>query len=103
MVPTDARRLLAHAMGIAPGRLTLHLTDALPDPVQCAYEGLIARRLCRAPVSHLTGTRVFWGYDFRVTPDVLDPRPETEIVVQAALERPFGTVLDLGQGRAASC
>jgi release factor glutamine methyltransferase len=46
----------------------------------------------------LIGQRQFWGRTFRVTPDVLDPRPDTETLIAAALEVPFGTVLDLGTG-----
>lgn len=94
----DARRLLAHALDVPPGRLTL----VLPDPVDAArisrFDALIAGRAARRPVSHLTGTRQFYGRAFRVTPDVLDPRPETERLVELALERPWQTVLDLGTG-----
>ena len=59
---------------------------------------LITRRTNREPVSHITGTRLFWGRPFRVTPDTLDPRPETELLVHTALCAPFATVLDLGTG-----
>lgn len=94
----DARRLLAHVLGVAPGRLTL----VLPDPVEAGpasrYETLIARRAAREPVSHLTGRREFYGRAFHVTSDVLDPRPETETLVAEALSAPFARVLDLGTG-----
>ncbi len=96
--PRDARRLLAHALGVAPGRLTLVLGGPVPDAAAEAFEILVTRRAAREPVSHLTGTRSFWGRDFVVTPDVLDPRPETEILIAAALEAPFVRVLDLGTG-----
>jgi release factor glutamine methyltransferase len=96
--PRDARLLLAHALGLAPDRLTLHLADA-PDPAAAGrFAALIAARAARAPVSHLTGQRLFWGRSFRVTPDVLDPRPETETLVALALGEPFARVLDLGTG-----
>lgn len=91
----DARALLAHAIGIAPDRLVLHLGD--PAPV-AALEPLVAARLARQPVSQITGRRLFWGRSFRVTPDVLDPRPETETLVAEALRAPFHRVLDLGTG-----
>lgn len=94
----DARRLLAHALGIAPARLTLHLDDPVEAPAAEAFAALVAARAARAPVSQLVGRRQFWGRDFLVTPDVLDPRPETETLVAAALEAPFATVLDLGTG-----
>jgi release factor glutamine methyltransferase len=94
----DARRLLAHALGLAPERLTLALQDALPEPAQTAFEAAIEARLARRPVSQIVGERQFWGRAFKVTRDTLDPRPETEILVAAALERPFAKLLDLGTG-----
>lgn len=99
--PRDARLILAHAAGIAPDRLTLHLHDALPDPAAAAFDALIARRAAREPVSHLTGQRLFWGRSFKVSRDVLDPRPETEILIVEALKAPFAHVLDLGTGSGA--
>ena len=96
--PRDARALLAHATGIAPDRLTLHLADPLQPDAITAFEAAITRRAAREPVSHITGTRLFWGRSFRVTPDTLDPRPETEILVEAALSEPFLKMLDLGTG-----
>ncbi|WP_434612826.1 peptide chain release factor N(5)-glutamine methyltransferase [Tabrizicola sp. M-4] len=96
--PRDARALLAHAAGIAPDRLTLHLADPLPPQAEEAFAQAITRRANREPVSHITGTRLFWGRPFRVTPDTLDPRPETEILVEEALKEPFLKLLDLGTG-----
>lgn len=92
----DARRLLAHAQGIAPDRLALHLGEPLADPAAC--EAALAARVARQPVSQIIGRRLFWGRAFRVTPDVLDPRPETETLVAEALAAPFARVLDLGTG-----
>ncbi|RGP36098.1 peptide chain release factor N(5)-glutamine methyltransferase [Pseudotabrizicola alkalilacus] len=97
----DARVLLAHAAGIAPDRLTLHLPDAAAADVLARFATLIVRRAAREPVSHLTGGRLFWGRRFIVTPDVLDPRPETETLVAEALRTPFDRVLDLGTGSGA--
>lgn len=94
----DARRLLAHALGIAPDRLTLILRDAMEPDALAAFEALIDRRIAREPVSQITGRRAFYGRDFKVTRDTLDPRPETELLVAAALERPFVKMLDLGTG-----
>lgn len=96
--PRDARALLAHAAGIAPDRLTLHLADPLTPDAEAAFATAITRRTNREPVSHITGTRLFWGRPFRVTPDTLDPRPETEILVHEALREPFLKLLDLGTG-----
>ncbi|MCD1620547.1 peptide chain release factor N(5)-glutamine methyltransferase [Salipiger manganoxidans] len=94
----DARRLLAHALDLSPARLTLALPDPLPPEVAERFHALVARRAAREPVSHLTGRRAFYGRDFHVTPDVLDPRPETETLIGAALGRRFARVLDLGTG-----
>jgi release factor glutamine methyltransferase len=94
----DARVLLAHALGLAPDRLTLHLPDKMTEPQAKSYEDAIRARAARQPVAQITGRRLFWGQWFRVTGDTLDPRPETETLVAAALERPFLKVLDLGTG-----
>jgi release factor glutamine methyltransferase len=94
----DARVLLAHALGIAPDRLTLHLPDEMTPPQAEAYESALQAREARQPVAQITGRRLFWGLPFRVTRDTLDPRPETEALVAEALSRPFLKVLDLGTG-----
>ena len=96
--PRDARLLLAHALQIAPDRLTLHLPDPLPPPAVTRFAAAIAARCTRQPVAQITGQRQFWGRSFHVTPDVLDPRPETETLVAAALQHPFASLLDLGTG-----
>jgi release factor glutamine methyltransferase len=94
----DARRLLAHAAGIAPARLTLHLADPLPDAASAAFEAAIIARAARQPVAQIIGQRLFHGHLFGVNRDVLDPRPETEILVEEALRQPFTRMLDLGTG-----
>ncbi|MCR9108690.1 peptide chain release factor N(5)-glutamine methyltransferase [Marivita sp. XM-24bin2] len=94
----DARRLLAHVLNIASGRLTLVLPDPIPEARVAAFDKLITRRLSREPVSHLIGTRAFYGRTFKVTPAVLDPRPETETLIQHALAADAGAILDLGTG-----
>ncbi len=94
----DARRLLAHAMGLPPDRLTLHMADDLTEARQRAFDQALTARAARQPVSQITGQRLFYGRSFRVTRDVLDPRPETEALVARALTRPFVRMLDLGTG-----
>ncbi|SLN29890.1 Release factor glutamine methyltransferase [Roseivivax jejudonensis] len=94
----DARRLLAHALAVPPARLTLALADPVPEDAAARFEALVDRRAARVPLSHLTGLRAFWGREFRVTADVLDPRPETETLIAAALQAPFSRLLDLGTG-----
>jgi len=94
----DARRLLSHAVGVDAGRLTLVLPDPVPDAARARFDALVTRRATREPVSHLLGQRQFYGRSFAVTADVLDPRPETEVLIEVALAEPFGHVLDLGTG-----
>lgn len=97
----DARRLLAFAMDIAPDRLLLHMHDPLSADQAARFQALISGRVERRPVSQLIGMRQFYGRSFKVTQDVLDPRPETEVLVEAALAEPFTTLLDLGTGSGA--
>jgi release factor glutamine methyltransferase len=97
----DARALLAHALRIAPDRLALHLDDPLPPEAGQRLDAAVNARSARQPVSQIIGHRLFWGRAFRVTPDVLDPRPETETLVAEALAGAFGSVLDLGTGSGA--
>lgn len=94
----DARRLLAHAMQIPSDRLTLHLPDDLSVEALDRFETAISARENRQPVSQIIGLRHFFGRDFTVTKDVLDPRPETETLILHALETDFSSVLDLGLG-----
>ena len=94
----DARRLLAHVLKVPMGRLTLFLPEDVDPELTVVYRVLIERRTERVPVSHLTGRRMFYGRDFIVSKDVLDPRPETETLIETALAAPFGRVLDLGTG-----
>ena len=94
----DVRLLLAHAMGVEPGRLTLMARDPLAPEVFEAARELCRRRSNGTPVSHLRGYREFYGRRFGVCDKVLDPRPETEILIAEALNGSFSSVLDLGTG-----
>ena len=97
----DARLLLAHAMTLPPDRLTLHLADPLTPTTTTHFAQFITARLSRQPVAQIIGHRLFWGRKFRVTSDVLDPRPETENLIAEALKSPAKTILDLGTGTGA--
>lgn len=97
----DLRLLLAFATGIPPDRLTPVLADPLPGAAAARFEAAVTARVARQPVSQIVGGRLFWGRWFRVTPDVLDPRPETETLIVAALDGEFSRVLDLGTGSGA--
>jgi release factor glutamine methyltransferase len=101
----DAEVLLAHVLGCR--RLDLYVQfDRPADPDERArYRALIRRRTDeRVPVAYLIGEREFWSQRLRVTPDVLIPRPETEVLVRAVLDRlPAGPrrVADVGTGSGA--
>lgn len=94
----DARVLLAHAARIEAARVTLIAPEDLAPDIGERYDQLISLRAVRVPVSHLVGERAFYGRRFKVSADVLDPRPETETLIEAALSMPFDRVLDLGIG-----
>jgi release factor glutamine methyltransferase len=95
----DARRLLAHALGLAAGTPLPAGDMPVTDAVAAAFRQAMARRCARQPVSQIIGRRAFWGRDFTVTADVLDPRPDTETLIAAALSGPVPTrILDLGTG-----
>lgn len=99
--PRDARILMAHALDTSTDRLALVLPEPMPHPAYLRFDTFIYRRMSREPVSHIIGRRHFYGRDFEVTRDVLDPRPETETLIVEALSRPFASVLDLGTGSGA--
>lgn len=97
----DARWLLAHMMGYAPDRLVLHMGDDVGALAAVRFEEALTARAARQPVSQIVGERLFWGRRFRITSEVLDPRPETETLVALALAEPFASVLDMGTGSGA--
>lgn len=94
----DAECLLACATGLARTRFRAHPEEVLKAPAWARFQHLVERRLSGEPVAHLTGHRGFMDFELRVGPAVLIPRPETEHLVEAALERPAASVLDLGCG-----
>jgi len=94
----DARLLLAYALGCAVDRLTLILQDEISQDEVHSFHQLVARRMERQPISQIIGARQFFGRTFSVTPDVLDPRPETETLVEQAIGVQPKRVLDIGTG-----
>ncbi len=94
----DARVLLANAAKVDAARITLIAPEDLDPDIAERFDNLVSLRAVRVPVSHLLGERAFYGRAFMVTRDVLDPRPETETLIEAALAEPFASVLDLGIG-----
>ncbi|MEO9653061.1 MAG: peptide chain release factor N(5)-glutamine methyltransferase [Roseobacter sp.] len=94
----DARILLAHAAKVDAARITLIAPENIAPDIVDRYDHLVSLRAVRVPVSQLIGSREFYGRRFDITNAVLDPRPETESLVEAALSAPFSSVLDLGTG-----
>src|SRR5216683_840562 len=82
-----AELLLMHTLGRDRAWLYAHPEQELDAAIREQYFSLIAQRASGVPTQHLTGHQEFWGLDFEVTPDVLIPRPETEHVIEVALER----------------
>lgn len=97
----DARWLLAHALNEDPSALMAHSDRVLSAKNEAAFESALSAREARQPVSQIIGRREFWGRDFRVTRDVLDPRADTETLIEVALSEPCETILDLGTGSGA--
>lgn len=96
----DAEVLMAHALGVTRSELLLrHMRDPVPE----SYAPLVERRAAHEPVAYITGIQEFFGLPFAVTPDVLIPRGDSEVLVETALTaRPDArTVLDCGTGSGA--
>lgn len=94
----DARLLLAHAASVDAARVTLIAPEEIAPEIAERFDQLVALRAVRVPVSQLVGKRAFYGRDFRISREVLDPRPETETLIDLALAEPFERLLDLGTG-----
>jgi release factor glutamine methyltransferase len=82
----DARLLAEHLLGWDAARYFTDGGEPAPPEFQTQYDALIARRAAREPVAYIVGRQEFWGLAFAVSPAVLVPRPETELIVEAALE-----------------
>lgn len=102
---SDAEPLLLHALGRDRTWLFAHGRDPVDPAVAAAFEALVARREAGEPVAYLTGRRGFWTLDLQVTPATLIPRPETETLVELALQRVDTAagrrIADLGTGSGA--
>lgn len=101
----DAEILLAHQLGLSRGQLFTRLREPLRAVDAEAFEDLVARRVRQLPVAYLTGEKGFWTLLLKVTPAVLVPRPETELLVEWGLEClqacELPQVADLGTGSGA--
>jgi release factor glutamine methyltransferase len=98
----DAKVLLAHSLGRQKTFLIAYPEFELTDEQQARFGAVIERRAGREPLQHILGRQEFYGRDFRVSPDVLIPRPETEAIVELAVgflaDRPEPRFLDIGTG-----
>ncbi len=101
----DARILLGHAAGLTPAQMIAQSRDALSPKARERFQSFTARRLAHEPVDHILGTREFYGRPFKISKDVLSPRPETEMLIDEALvllkDNPAARILDLGTGSGA--
>jgi release factor glutamine methyltransferase len=101
-----AEVLLSHAIGCPRSWLYAHSDEELKELWWIHYGRYLHQRLSGVPTQYITGTQEFFGRDFRVTPDVLIPRPETEHVIEVALQEtalqhPAAAILDIGTGSGA--
>lgn len=98
----DAERLLRHVLGWDRATLLASPGAGVPAEAEARFRELVARRAARVPLQHILGTQAFWKHEFLVTPAVLIPRPETELLVETGLElvkdvdRPL--IIDVGTG-----
>ena len=100
--PVDARALLRHVLGVDAAYLIANSTQVLSDTQSEYFAALTARRGASEPVAYIVGRREFFSLEFEVTPAVLIPRPETELLVEFALDKVASDgesrILDLGTG-----
>jgi release factor glutamine methyltransferase len=98
----DAELFARHVLGVDRAGLLIALREQTTSSFDDAFGALVTRRARREPVAHITGHREFWGLDFEVTPDVLTPRPETELIVEEAIaefpDRYPMVISDVGTG-----
>lgn len=99
----DAEVLARYALGWDRATLLTRRVEPGPDRFEARYADLLTRRMAREPVALIVGHREFWGLDFEVTSDVLIPRPESEFIVEEALELvrqglAVHTLVDVGTG-----
>jgi len=101
--PLENRILLCHALGLTRVGLITQSHRVVNEAESAALAALVARRQAGEPIAYIVGKREFFGLDFKVSDAVLIPRPDTELLVELALERlpPQGKVLDMGTGSGA--
>jgi release factor glutamine methyltransferase len=99
--PREARLLLAAATGFSEASVLAHGERQLPADAAGRFTEYTGRRKAGEPVAYILGRKEFYGLDLAVSPAVLIPRPETELLVELALAAPFSAAADLGTGSGA--
>lgn len=98
----DAELLLCHVLGWSRARFIAYSDEAVTGDTAARFRALLGERARRRPLQHITGTQWFWKHSLVVSPDVLIPRPETEVLVEAGLDLlqqvNHPTVVDVGTG-----
>lgn len=97
----EARLLLSAASGMSEAGVAAHPERVLTEEVLAKYRAFLERRRGGEPVAYILGRKEFYGLELIVDGDVLVPRPETELLVDLALQRQFSSVVDLGTGSGA--
>ena len=97
----DARILTAYALQLPISELSLKIDEQVSEQIIYELEKLILRRIDREPVSKILGRREFWGRSFFINENVLDPRADTETLIDFVIEKPVKSVLELGTGSGA--
>ena len=97
----DARILTANALDTPISELSLKINEQVPEKIIADLEKLIIRRIDKEPISKILGKREFWGRSFSINKKVLDPRADTETLIEFVIEKPVKSVLELGTGSGA--
>jgi len=97
----DARILTAYALQIPISELSLKFNEQVSEEMTSKLEKLILRRTHKEPISKILGRREFWGRTFSINENVLDPRGDTETLIEFVIEKPVKSVLELGTGSGA--
>lgn len=97
----DARILTAYSLEVPMSQLSLKIDEQVSEKIISKLEQLILRRINREPISKILERREFWGRTFSINKNVLDPRGDTETLIDFVIDKPVKSVLDLGTGSGA--
>ena len=97
----DARILTAYSLEVPMSQLSLKIDEQVSEKIISKLEQLILRRINREPISKILERREFWGRTFSINKNVLDPRGDTETLIDFVIDKPVKSVLELGTGSGA--